>query len=421
MLAHERDARKKLMTNVSAMRAEKSAEALAAEFHARVDAILPLIEQRAEEAEQLGHMTDDVVAALRKSGIYTMLFPRAVGGAELLPFDAMQIVERLSYAHASCGWCTVVNNMEGMTMAIYIEDPGIAEVFRNGVDITIAGNGVPRGFARPVDGGYMISGHWAYGSAITHAEWIHTGCFVTDQSGKMVIQPNGQPKVVITHHPRSTIKLLGNWDVLGLRATGSFDYTLAEGDELFIPTYRTYDFDIGAPRRGGVQGVLGLAGWSAWAHSSWAIGVGRRMLDELIKVIVNRTDAFGKSSDSASFKFQFAQAEAKFRSAHALIYDTWRGVSAVCARGEAPSLHQMTMIKLGLRHIHDVISDVSTFAHRAARGASLRNTVMQRFYRDIHSGTQHILMADQIFEEAGRALLGLPGPDAQWTVFGVVG
>jgi hypothetical protein len=81
----------------------------------------------------------------------------------------------------------------------------------------------------------------------------------------------------------------------------------------------------------------------------------------------------------------------------------------------------MTMIKLGLRHIHDVVSDVATFAHRAARGASLRNTPMQRCYRDIHSGTQHILMADQIVEEAGRALLGLPAPDSQWTVFGVVG
>ena len=410
------------MTNVSVMRAEKATETTAAEFHARVDALLPLIENRAAEAENLGRLTDDVVDALRKSGIYTMLFPKAVGGAEISPFDAMQIVERLSYAHASVGWCTLVNNMDGLTMAIYIEDAGIAEVFSEGVDITIAGNGVPRGFARPVDGGYMIRGHWAYGSAIAHAEWIHTGCFVTDPSGKdMVIEPNGQPRIIITHHPRSTIKLLGNWDVLGLRATGSFDYTLAEGEELFVPAYRTYGFDAGAPRRGGIQGALGLPGWSAWAHSSWAIGVGRRMLDELIKVIVARTDAFGRSSDSASFKFQFAQAEAKFRAAHALVYDTWRGVSATCARGEPPTLQQMTMIKLALRHIHDVISDVGTFAHRAARGASLRNTVMQRFYRDIHSGTQHILMADQIVEEAGRALLGLPGPDAQWTVFGVVG
>jgi alkylation response protein AidB-like acyl-CoA dehydrogenase len=393
----------------------------AAELHARVDDLLPLIEEKAAEAEELGRMTDVVVSALRATGIYTMLFPKDVGGAEISPVDSMSIVERLSYAHASAGWCTVVNNMEGTTMAIYIEDRGVDEVFKNGVDITIAGNGVPRGFARPVDGGYMIKGKWAYGSAIYHAEWIHTGCFITDDAGKMVIQPNGQPKIVICHHPRSTIKLLGNWDVLGLRATGSFDYTIADAEELFVPTYMTYDFDIGAPLRGGPQGALGLAGYSALAHTSWAVGVGRRMLDELVKVIVQRTDPFGKSSESASFKFQFAQAEAKYRAARALAYETWKGVSDTCARGETPSQQQMTMVKLTLRHIHDVISEVGTFAHRAARGASLHNTPMQRFYRDIHSGTQHILMSDQIVEECGRALMGLPDPKAQWTVFGVAG
>jgi alkylation response protein AidB-like acyl-CoA dehydrogenase len=403
-------------------RFDEAAGTTVSEFHARVDGLLPLIEAKASEAERLGYLTDDVVAALRASGIYTMLYPKEVGGAELLPFDAMTIVERLSHAHASVGWCTLVNNMEGATMAIYIEDEGIKKVFGDGVDITIAGNGVPRGFARPVEGGFMIRGRWAYGSAIYHAEWIHSGCFVTDPDGKdMVILPNGQPKIVITHHPRSTVKLLGNWDVLGLRATGSFDYTLSEGEELFVPTPMTYDFEIGAPRRGGAQGALGLTGYSAWAHSGWAVGVGRRLLDELVKVIVSRQDPFGKSSDSASFRFQFAQAEARYRAARALVYETWRDVSETFVRGEAMSLQQMTMIKLALRHIHDVVSDVGTFAHRAARGASLHNTPMQRFYRDIHAGTQHILMADQMIEECGRALLGLPGPGAQWSVFGING
>lgn len=408
--------------NVSLKRADRLEATPVSEFHARVDKILPLIEARAAQAEQQSYLTDDVVAALRESGIYTMLFPREVGAPELSPFDAMTVVERLSYAHASAGWCTMVNNLEGTTMAIYIDQKGVEDVFGRGPDITIAGNGVPRGFARPVDGGYMIRGKWAYGSAIQHAEWIHSGCFLTDLSGKdMVIKPNGQPKIIITHHPRSTIKLLGNWDVLGLRATGSFDYTLAEGDELFVPLEHTYDFDIGAPLRGSIQGSLGLTGYSAWGHTSWAIGVGRRMLDELVKVIVQRQDPFGKSAESASFKFQFAQNEARFRAARSLVYETWRGVSDTCAAGEKPTLEQMTMIKLTLRHVHDVLSDVSTFAHRAARGASLHNTPMQRFYRDIHSGTQHLLLADQIVEECGRALLGLTKPDAKWNVFGVDG
>jgi len=171
--------------NVSVQRAAKQPEAVpASEFHKRLDELLPMIEAQANEAETLGYLTDDVVAAMRKAGIYTMLFPQAVGGAELSPFDAMTVIERLSYAHASVGWCVIGNNMEGTTMAIYIEDEGIKKVFAGGPDITIAGNGVPRGFARPVEGGYMIRGNWAYGSGIQHAEWVHSGCFLTDAAGK---------------------------------------------------------------------------------------------------------------------------------------------------------------------------------------------------------------------------------------------
>lgn len=392
----------------------------AASFHQRLDDILPVIEARAQEAEQLGRMTDEVVSLLRAGGFYTMLFPREVGGAELRPVEVVSLLERISYTHASAGWCAMVNNMEGTTMAIYLDQKGIDHVFAERPDITIAGNGVPRGFARPVDGGYMIKGNWAYGSSIFHAEFVHSGCFVMDAAGKeMVIQANGSPKIIVAHHPRSTIKLLGNWDVLGLRATGSFDYTLASAEELFVPDHMLYDFDMLAPRRGGAQGNLGLAGYSALVHTAWAAGVGKRVLDELAQVIRQRQDPFGKSSESASFRFQFAQAQAKYRAARALVYETWTAISDSTAQGNAPSLDQMTMAKLSLRHIHDVISDVGTFAHRAARGASLHHTVMQRFYRDIHAGTQHILLADQIVEECGRALLGLPQEGAKWTVFGI--
>lgn len=392
-----------------------------AAFHARLDALLPLIESKADESERLGRMADEVVDALRAGGFYTMLFPKEVGGAELKPVDVLSLLERMSYAHASAGWCAMVNNMEGTTMAIYLDQKGIDEIFRQRVDPTIAGNGVPRGFARPVDSGYMIKGNWAYGSAIFHAEWIHSGCFVTDDDGNMVIQANGQPKIIIAHHPRSTITLKGNWDVLGLCATGSFDYTLARDEELFVPHHMLYDFDINAPKRGSVQGNLGLAGYSALVHTAWATGVGRRILDELAKVIRPRRDPFGMAAESASFKFQFAQAHARYRAARALVYETWNAVSDSAAQGVTPSLDQMTMVKLSLRHIHDVISDVGTFAHRAARGGSLHNTAMQRFYRDIHAGTQHILLSDQIVEECGRGLLGLPKADAQWTVFGING
>ena len=74
-----------------------------------------------------------------------------------------------------------------------------------------------------------------------------------------------------------------------------------------------------------------------------------------------------------------------------------------------------------MRHIHDVISDLSTFAHRASRGVSLRRSDLQRCYRDIHGGTQHILLADEIAQACGKVLMGAAGEDAQWNVLGLGG
>src|SRR5688572_964430 len=93
----------------------------AAALHRRLDDVLPVVEAKAQEAENLGRMTDEVVAALRAGGFYTMLFPREVGGAELKPVEVVSLLERLSYAHASAGWCAMVNNMEGATMAIFLD------------------------------------------------------------------------------------------------------------------------------------------------------------------------------------------------------------------------------------------------------------------------------------------------------------
>ncbi|NGN39884.1 acyl-CoA dehydrogenase [Mesorhizobium sp. CGMCC 1.15528] len=401
---------------------KQAAKPSLAEMTARVESILPAIEAAAEESEQLNRLADGTFKLLQDAGLYSMMMPKEVGGAELSHVDAMRLGERVAWAHGSAGWCVIVNNAVGGVMSLFVSDKGASDIFAHGPDVMVAGNGVPRGYARPVDGGYMIRGHWAYGSGIQHAEWIHSGCFVTDATGKtMVMQPNGQPEVVVTHHPRATIELKGNWDVLGLRATGSFDYTLKDADELFVPHHLCYGLNEGNAKRGGPQGSLGLVGYTAWGHTTWALGVGRRMLDELAKLAAKRVDAFGKMNESATFKYEFARAEARFRSARAFAYQAWTSMAETFAEGGEASLEQIADVKLAMRHVHDVISDVGTFAHRAARGASLHNGIMQRFYRDIHSGTQHILMADEIVQECGRVYLGAVGADAKWGVFGVDG
>lgn len=386
-------------------------------YMSAVEELLPLIEAEAEAAERQYHQSDRIVAALRKSGIYMMLLPKALGGGELPFIEAMEIIARLSWADGSAGWCSMVAGVMAASAGAYLSERGARDIYGNGPDATIAGNGVPRGYARRVPGGYMIRGHWAYGSGIYHAEWVHSGCFLMD-GDKPVMKADGAPEIVLMHHPKSTIVLKDNWDVLGLRGTGSFDYVLTE-PELFVPDHMTYPFDGPPLQRGGAQYGIGLVGFTSWGHTSWALGVGRRALDELARLARERGDAFGKMTESPTFKKSFADAEAKFRAASAFVYQSWADLSDTVAHDGAATLEQVALIRLAMRHLHDTLSEVTTFAHRAARGASLRSGKLQRCYRDAHAGTQHLLLADEIVMECGRVLLNAAGPSACWTMFGV--
>jgi alkylation response protein AidB-like acyl-CoA dehydrogenase len=237
---------------------------------------------------------------------------------------------------------------------------------------------------------------------------------------KMKLTAEGAPEIVLMHHPKDTVRLTGNWDTLGLRATGSYDYTLQDG-EIFVPDHMTYRFD-GAPKyRGGPQYGVGLVGLTAWGHTSWALGVGRRALDEINRLANQRNDVFGLLADSITFRKTYAEAEAKFRSARAFVYESWNNLADTVAAGEPAGVQHIALIRLAMRHIHDTISEVSTFAHKTSRGVSLRTSRLQTAYRDIHSGTQHLLLADEIQAECARVLLGRTGPDAVWMMFGVKG
>ncbi len=387
------------------------------DLKAAVKDLSPLAEANADEAEALYRQTDQVVAEMRRTGLYQMLLPKPLGGIELPFVEAMEIVEMLARAEGSAGWCLMVQNVQVSSSGPFLPDEGARDVFPDGPDVTMSGQGVPRGYAWPEDGGYRIKGNWAYGSGIHHAEWVHSGCFVMDGED-MRMNAYGHPEIVLCHHPKKTIDLKGNWDVLGLRGTGSFDYTV-KGGELFVPASHCYRFDNPTLMRGGIQYGSGLVGSTTWGHTSWALGIGRRTLDELAGHARARVDAFGKMTDSPSFKQAFAEAEGKYRAARAFVYAAWDDLCESFAQGRAGSVEQIALIRLAMRHIHNVISENATFAHRVSRGISLRASTLQRCYRDVHGGTQHLLLADEITQDCGTVLLGAAPEGAGWNVLGL--
>lgn len=388
------------------------------DFVAAADKVAPMVEAQADDAEQLRHQTQDVVAALRSAGLYRLLLPSALGGEEQNFVDAMRAVERLAYADGSAGWCAMVANVAASSVGAYLPEGGAQQVFGSGPDVLIAGQGVPRGQARRAQGGYVVRGEWSYGSGIYFADLIHCGCFLMD-GDRPQIGPDGAPVSMLVHFGSNEITLNDNWNTLGLRGTGSFDYSLKSA-EIFVPEHMCYLYAADQPLRGGNQYSVGLIGFTTWGHSSWALGIGRRILDEIASIARAKKGPFGLLGASASFKQAFAEAEAKYRAARAFCYESWSELDRALGDGERAGLTHIALVRMAMRHLHDVVSEIATFAHRAGGGATLRSGILQRCYRDVHSGTQHVLLSDEILQECGRALLNMTGEDARWGIFGVL-
>ena len=76
-------------------------------------------------------------------------------------------------------------------------------------------------------------------------------------------------------------------------------------------------------------------------------------------------------------------------------------------RGERLSTRQHTMMRLALAHATWACHDVAEFVYTSAGTVALRSGTIQRLFRDMHAGTQHITSAPPVIRNAGRELAGL--------------
>lgn len=376
--------------------------------------LAPLFRDYAEPNEAAGRLDQAVVSALLESKLFGLFAARELGGADLGPSDAIRVIEEVAYADAATAWVMFAAGMAIGAASAYLPDAAVKTLFADGLTV-IAGQGIPNGKAVAVPGGYLLSGQWNYGSGTLHASCIHTGAIVYE-NGAPRLDAAGAPEVRIFHVPLADVELRGNWDVLGLRATGSVDYSIAE---VFIAEEYTYFARTARTYRGSASFRMGTMAVGAAGHTAFALGVGRRVLDELAAFARTRVGRPGMLGESESFLENFAAAEARYRSARALVNETWNEVEATMARDDALKTRDITLIRLALNHATWTAADVCDFAYKAAGGVSLRNGVIQRYFRDMHAGTQHVTSSPAILKECGRDLAGV-APGKKWNFFGLV-
>jgi len=360
----------------------------------RARALAPLADQHAAAGDAQGYLSPPVVDALHREGLFGMWVPRAIrGGAELDPVSSIATIENLSYGDPSAGWVLMAASLAIGTGGAFLGDAAADELFGGDRLPVIAGQGTRPGTAVPADGGFLLSGSWSFASGIKHATHIHT---------LGVVEGTGEPRIFVLPVERAT--LVDNWDVLGLRATGSIDYRI---DSVFVPEAYTHFALTETPRRGGALYTLGVIVFAVMCHSVWACGIGRRLLDELVKNVHEKAGRAGALAGSDSFQEQFARAEATYRSARAFVYDAWSDVKETLDRREPLSVRQHTLVRLAMAHVTWSAQEVAAFVYKSAGTSALRAGTIQRLFRDMHAGTQHVTSSPPVFRAAGRELGGL--------------
>ncbi|MEU0795022.1 acyl-CoA dehydrogenase family protein [Amycolatopsis sp. NPDC005961] len=369
---------------------------------ARLDAIAPLIEKTAEEGEAAGRVPDGTAEALRESGAFKVGIPRELGGYEFSPRQVIDTIARLSYADASVGWAFMAVQMVTGTTAAYLGPDAVADLYPDvgtGGHALIAGQGTKLGTAVRADGGHRVSGHWHFASGISMATHIHTAALCAETG-----------EVLVFTLPKDRAKLVDNWDVMGLRATSSHDYVC---DDLFVPSSHTYGIATTETRHGGAIYRMGLANMAGICHTGWALGVGRRLLDELKALAAKKTGSPHATVDTQQFYAEYAEAEAKLRASRAWAMEVWADSEATLDRGELLDTEQETLTRLMLTTTTWSVHAVGQTVYKWAGTAALRHGVLQRFFRDLHAGTQHVTSGPVVLQNCGKLLSGL-APGAHW-------
>src|SRR5262245_7538117 len=378
----------------------------------RARAMHELLAGEAARGEAKGQLTEATVAALRDGGFLGMWIPHCFGGAETGPVEFLRVIEQTSYSDGSTGWVLMAAQVAMGTAAAYLEPGAANALFGDGLPV-IAGQGAPNGRAEPDGRGYRLSGKWSYGSGLLHAELIHTGAIVYENGAPRMLPGGKFQDIRIFILPIEQARLTGNWDVLGLRATGSVDYTI---DNVYVPEEMTHVQSANVAVQGGHLYRLRIVGLSNIGHTGFALGIGRRILDELARLArqeSGRPQILPQQGGGESFHEQFGLAEAKVRASRAFAYEAWRDIEATLDRGEDPGTRQITLARLALNYATSAIAEVCAFAYHYGGGVALRDGILQRCFRDMHAGIQHATTSTGILRECARELLGV-APGKVW-------
>ncbi|WP_405164988.1 hydroxylase [Nocardia sp. NBC_01499] len=375
----------------------------------RIEGFAEEIRVAGGEGEKLMRLAEGSVLRLRDAGAIRMLQPKGYGGLEVHPREFAETTMAIGAMDGATGWVTGIVGVHPWELAFF-DTKAQDEVWGQDPDTWMASPYAPMGVARPVDGGYLLSGRWSFSTGTDHCQWVMIGAAVGDEQGKRLMPPRTLHVLL----PRSDYEIdQQSWDVVGLRGTGSKDLIVKDA---FVPAYRTIDaakvFDGTAPKEAGRGETLYNFPFSCifpLGITSSLIGIAEGALACHIAAQKSRVAITGVAiKDDPYVLFAIGEAAAEIAASRAAILETVDRFWDMVEKGQEVSFE---MRAIGRRTqtaaAWRVVRAVDEIFARSGGGALQMKTPLQRFWRDAHAGLSHAIhVPGSIFHSSALIQLG---------------
>lgn len=374
---------------------------------ARAEALRPAIEAASNEIEEGRRLPPALLDKLHEARLFRLLLPRSSNGIETDPVTFFHVIETIARGDASTAWC--VSQGGGCAMsAAYLDLPVANEIFGHDPRAVLAWGPGPKVKAVETEGGYRVTGVWAFASGGRHATWLGAHCPVFRSDGSPLIGPDGRQVERTMLVRAGDVAWTDIWDTVGLRGTASDQFAL---NDHFVRADHsiTRDFEKECREPGPLYRMSAMTCYEV-GFAGVALGIARASLDAFVDVARNKVPRGHRSPlrDNAVVQSNAAQAEVNVRAARAFLLqavaDIWH---TIAQPGGKLTVDQRITIRMASTHAIHKAREAVDFAYNAAGASAIFGShPLERRFRDIHTVTQQLQGRLSHFETVGAWMLG---------------
>ncbi len=381
------------------------ASAQAHEVLERTRQIAQGLTARGAAVEQAGQLDARTIAEVVEAGIMTLGVPKRYGGLEV-DYETIPMVSRLlGQGCLATAWTIGILLQHNLQMGLFPQEAQ-DEFWVEGPSCFAPGFIVPGGVARPVAGGFRLTGQWRFGSGYPHGHWILLTAH-EEIDGK-------KGRALRFALPRADTQSHNNWKVSGLAGSGTWDCQL---QDVFVPTHRHMPaagmLDGTAPGVSVNTGPLWRIPMLSFYYpnmSSMVLGAALGVAAQVLEKMKGRTLAYGgaQASDLSYMRANTARGFTVLNAATALMDAECQRIGEASRAGRGFTTEERAAVRANctwiVKQSRAVIQD---FCDQAGTSSFFLDSPLQRFHREVSVMSSHSFYdADRMYDVYGKALFG---------------